>query len=36
MDMFDNNETSWEDKLKIKMRELDDALKQASDDSINR
>ena len=36
MDMFSNNEVSWGDKLKIKLRELDDALRQASDDSINR
>ena len=34
--MFNNNEVSWSDKLQIKMRELDDALTQASDDAINR
>ena len=34
--MFNNNEVSWSDKLQIKMRELDDALRQASDDAINR
>ena len=33
---MNNTELSWEDKLIVKMRELDDAMRQASEESVNK
>lgn len=35
INLLNNTELSWDDKLVIKMRELDDAMKQSSEESIN-
>lgn len=35
INLLNNTELSWDDKLVVKMRELDDAMKQASEESIN-
>lgn len=35
IDLQNDNELTWEDKLVLKMRELDEAMKQSSDESIN-
>ena len=34
--LLNNTELSWEDKLTVKMRELDDAMRQSSEESINK
>jgi len=36
VDLLNNTELSWEDKLVVKMRELDDAMRQSSEKSINK
>lgn len=35
INLLNNTELSWDDKLVVKLRELDDAMKQASEESIN-
>lgn len=35
INLLNNTELSWDDKLVVKMRELDDAMKQSSEESIN-
>lgn len=34
--LLNNTELSWDDKLIVKMRELDDAMRQASEQSVNK
>jgi hypothetical protein len=36
INLLNNTELSWEDKLIVKMRELDDAMRQSSEESINK
>jgi len=36
INLLNNTELSWEDKLTVKMRELDDAMRQSSEESINK
>jgi hypothetical protein len=36
INLLNNTELSWEDKLVVKMRELDDAMRQSSEESINK
>jgi hypothetical protein len=33
--LHNNMEINWDDKLVVKMRELEDALRQSSEESIN-
>lgn len=35
IDLLNNTELSWDDQLIVKMRELDDAMRQASEESVN-
>jgi len=36
INLQNNTELSWDDKLVIKMRELDDAMRQSSEQSITK
>ena len=35
INLLNNTELSWDDKMVVKLRELDAAMKQASEESIN-
>jgi len=36
MEVLNNTELSWEDRVNLTIRELDDAMRQASEESINK
>jgi hypothetical protein len=36
IDLLNNTELTWQDLVVLKLRELEDALKQASDESITK